>query len=422
MERMNPAIALRATADSPRRQYILAVAYLMVAVGIVWFLAAPTRAGTMTALSFNAQGTTTLPQWIVPTRTAAYVMAAICACLGGVQVSRIGVRHGAWILGLVVGAFVVAFLIWATRDASLDTIGLIENSLLRAVPITLGALSGVLCERAGVINVAIEGQMLMAAFFSTLIGSVTHSAWIGLLSAAVVGGLMGYILALLCLRYRVDQVIGGFVLNIFATGVTSYLAVSVLEANPDLNNPGTLPNVSIPGLSTLPVVGQILFANNVFVYIMAALVILVHVALYYTRWGLRVRAVGEHPVAAETVGIDPIRIRYFNVMLGGVMSGLGGAYFTLGSVGRFDQNLTAGRGFIALVAVIFGGWNPIGAFLAALVFGFADSLQTVLGIMNVNIPTEFLLMVPYLATIFVVAGVVGRTRGPAADGQPFFKD
>ena len=160
---------------------------------------------------------------------------------------------------------------------------------------------------------------------------------------------------------------------------------------------------------------------NIFVYLALILVAVTWVALFRTRWGLRVRAVGEHPEAADTVGINVNRVRYRNVILGGLVAGIGGAYFTLGSVGSFDKNMTAGRGFIALAAMIFGRWNPVGAFAAALVFGFADALQSILAILNVPIPSQFLLMTPYLVTILVVAGVVGRARPPAADGKPYVK-
>jgi ABC-type uncharacterized transport system permease subunit len=224
------------------------------------------------------------------------------------------------------------------------------------------------------------------------------------------------------IRYRVDQIIAGTVINIFALGITSYLSARILTQYLDLNSPGRFSEIDIPVLADLPLIGPIFFRGNIFLYATFALVVLIQVALFRTRWGLRVRSVGEHPRAADTVGIDPLRVRYKNVVLGGMMAGLAGAYFTLGSVGRFDENMTAGRGFIALAAMIFGRWNPVGAFGAALVFGFAESLQDKLAILDVPIPPEFLLMAPYLATILVVAGVVGRARPPAADGQPYVKE
>jgi general nucleoside transport system permease protein len=322
----------------------------------------------------------------------------------------------------VVLLFVMAFLTWADRGQSLSLIGLLEGTLHAAVPITFGALCGVLCERAAVINIGIEGMLLTAAFTGSVIGSVSHNLWVGLIAGALSGAILGWLLALMAIRYRVDQIIAGTFINLFAAGMTAYLSTRVLEQNNALNNPGRFQEIAIPGLSKIPVIGPVFFDNNIFIYILFVLIIVTHIGLFYTRWGLRVRAVGEHPEAADTVGIRVLFTRYRNVILAGVVAGIGGAYFTLGSVGRFDENMTAGRGFIGLAAMIFGRWSPIGAFLAALVFGFADSLQTSLSLLNVGIPSDFLLMAPYLVTIAVVAGLVRRARPPAADGKPYIKD
>ncbi|HZK50669.1 MAG TPA: ABC transporter permease, partial [Actinomycetota bacterium] len=260
------------------------------------------------------------------------------------------------------------------------------------------------------------------AFTGAIVGSAAGSTWAGLILAVGAGGLLGGMLGVLSIRYRVDQIVGGTVINILALGLTSYLSAQILARYQNLNTPGRFPVVEIPLLSDIPIIGPLLFANNLFIYVMFILVIGINIALFRSRWGLRVRAVGEHPKAADTVGIKVLRVRYRNVILGGMVAGLAGAYFTLGSVGRFDENMTGGRGFIALAAMIFGRWNPIGAFGAALVFGFADSLQNKLAILQVPIASEFLLMAPYIATILVVAGVVGRARPPAADGQLYIKE
>ncbi|HEU4480933.1 MAG TPA: ABC transporter permease, partial [Actinomycetota bacterium] len=326
------------------------------------------------------------------------------------------------VLGVVVACFVLAFLIWAARDGSLNFLGMLQSTLLAAVPITLGALAGVLCERSGIINIAIEGMMLMAAFVGALVGSAAGSLTVGLLLGVGSGALMAALLAVLSIRYRVEQIIAGTVLNIFALGMTSFLSARIFSTYQELNNPGRFPVVRVPLLADIPVVGPLVFSNNLFVYLMFALVIALNVGLFRTRWGLRMRAVGEHPKAADTVGIKVVATRYRNVILGGAMAGLAGAYFTLGSVGRFDENMTAGRGFIALAAMIFGRWNPVGAFGAALVFGFADSLQSKIAILDTPIRSEFLLMAPYIATILVVAGVVGRARPPAAEGKVYTKE
>ncbi|MFV1962310.1 MAG: ABC transporter permease, partial [Acidimicrobiia bacterium] len=224
-------------------------------------------------------------------------------------------------------------------------------------------------------------------------------------------------------KYRVDQIIAGVVINIFALGLTSFLSAQFLVENASgLNNPGVLGPIRIPLLADIPVLGRIFFDQNIFIYVMYLLVAGLTYGLFKTRWGLQSRAVGEHPKAADTVGINVFRRRYINVVLGGLIAGFGGAYFTLGSVGAFNENMTAGRGYIGLAAMIFGRWHPVGALGAALVFGFADSLQVKLGILDTGIPSEFLLMAPYLVTIIVVAGVVGQTRPPAADGQPYIKE
>lgn len=363
-----------------------------------------------------------LPDLVVPVRATAWVLAAVCAFLGGVQLSRGFGRRTNVILGVVVFLFVFAFLAWAARGKGFNLLGMFQSALLASVPITFGALSGVLCERSAVINIGIEGMLLAGAFTGSLVGSITNNLWIGLVLGAMVGGLLAWLLALLAIRYRVDQIIAGTVIIILATGFTSFLSARFLQQNAELNSPGRFQPIRIPLLADIPVVGPLLFNHNVLVYLMFILIAAIHVGLFYTRWGLRVRAVGEHPRAADTVGIRVLFTRYRNVILGGIVAGIGGAYFTLGSVGRFDEQMTGGRGFIGLAAMIFGRWNPIGAFAAALVFGFADSLQVKLSILRTPIPSQFLLMAPYLATILVVAGAVHRARPPAADGKPYVKE
>jgi simple sugar transport system permease protein len=298
---------------------------------------------------------------------------------------------------------------------------LLRSTLLKAVPLTLGALSGVLCERAGVVNIAIEGMMLTGAFMGAFVGSVTN-LWFGLFAAILAGAALAWVHGVLSIKYKIDQIISGTVINIFSTGITSFLSAKFLQRYQELNNPGRFPTIAIPGLSKIPFIGPILFEHNMFVYVMYILLIVLTVALYYTRWGLRLRSVGEHPKAADTLGINVFRTRYMAVILGGMMAGFAGAYFTLGSVGRFDEVMTAGRGFIALAAMIFGNWNPVGSFGAGLLFGFSDSLASKLAILKVPIPSEFLLMAPYVATMIVLAGVVGRGHMPAADGTPYEKE
>jgi simple sugar transport system permease protein len=324
-------------------------------------------------------------------------------------------------LAIGLGLFALAFLTWAAAGSSFSLVGMLRSTVILSVPVTLGALTGLMCERVAIINIAIEGQLLTAAFVGTIVGSA-FGIWAGLVSAMVVGALLGAVLAVLTIRFHIDQIIAGVVINIFALGLTSFLARRVLAAAPDLNSPGRFASIKIPILGDIPVIGSVLFDHNMFVYATFVLVLVLHLGLFYTRWGLRSRSVGEHPKAADTVGIDVYRTRYLNTILGGCIAGFGGAFFTLSQVSRFEENLTAGIGFIGLAAMIFGRWMPLGALGAGLVFGFARAIQQKLGILGTPIPSEFLSMTPYIVTIIVVAGVVGISRPPAADGKPYIKE
>jgi general nucleoside transport system permease protein len=347
-------------------------------------------------------------------------LAVVCALLGGWLIAVAPRRGGYAIFGVGVVIFTWSFLVWAARGGSLDFVQLLAGTLVSATPLVYGALSGVMCERSGVVNIAIEGQFLAGAFLGAMIGSASHSLWLGVLAGAASGALFGALLAFLSLRYGADQIIVGVVIVAFATGLTNYLTAQVLT--PDqatLNSPNTFDPIALPGLSKIPVIGPVLFNQNVFVYGAAVLLVVVHVALFHTKWGLRVRSVGEHPRAAATVGIHVVSVRYRNVILGGIIAGIGGASFTIGSIGEFSSNMTAGLGYVALAAMIFGRWRPFGALSAALLFGFAVSLQSFLAVLNVGIPSPILSMAPYVITIAVVSGLVGRVRPPAADGVPY---
>jgi ABC-type uncharacterized transport system permease subunit len=336
-----------------------------------------------------------------------------------------------WVGGVVYGvvglSFLVSFLIWNYGDQTGNFAVALTNPLPEAVrqatPLILGALAGCLCERSGVINIAIEGQFLMAAFFASVASSLFFSAEMGLLGGIVAGVGMAAMLAWFAMRFEVNQVVLGVVLTAFATGLTAFL-LSQIPDDPEikqyLNEPPILQPIDLPGLSSIPFVGQALFDQSLLVYIMYASVALVTIVMFQTKWGLRVRSVGEHPKAADTVGIKVIRVRWQAVLFGGVFAGLGGAFYTVGSTGSFDQNASSGNGFIALAAVIMGRWHPIGATFAALFFGFMWSLQVQLAFVD-KIPGELLRASPYLATIIAVAGFVGRVRPPAADGEPYVK-
>jgi simple sugar transport system permease protein len=419
------SVATAALAQGRRRigrQEILGVSYLILG-GVILFVFARVESGAQSSFGLNlGRGEVPLPDLVVPSALTAYVAAGMAAFAGAVQLTRGFGSRWALVLSIVVVAFVFAFLTWAAAGGSMNLAGLLQSTLQRSVPITFGALSGILCERAGVVNIAIEGQLLFGAFASALVGSATGNSWLGIVAAVIVGGLLAALLAVLAIRYLVDQIIVGVVILIFSVGMTSFLLSRLLIPNPQLNQPERFGPVDIPLLSGLPLIGPVVFRNNVFVYLMFAAIVIVHVLLFSTRWGLRVRAVGEHPKAADTVGINVNFVRYRNVILGGMLAGLGGAYFTIGSTGSFQEEMTAGRGFIGLAAMIFGGWAPAGSFLAAIVFGFADALQSRLSILNVAVPSQFLQMAPYIVTIIIVAGLVGRVRAPAADGRPYKKE
>jgi simple sugar transport system permease protein len=365
----------------------------------------------------------------LPARTTCIVLGVVVVVLGLWQIARGWSRRSMrWVFAATLFCFVVSFLCWSvtgTPGTSFDLLGLLQNTILTAVPLILGALAGVLCERTGVINVAIEGQMLAGAFAGALVASVAANGYVGIIGAMIAGGLMGLLLALFAIRYQVNQVVLGVVLNVFALGLTGFVYDALMQPHADaLNNPKIFDPISLPLLSKIPIIGPLLFEANIIVYLMYVLIVVVDVALFRTRWGLRTRAVGEHPKAADTVGIKVLAMRYRNVVMGGAVAGLAGAYLTIGSVGAFSKNISSGKGFIALAAVIFGRWSPRGAIAAALLFGFSDALATVLSFTQtpVTIPSNFLVMLPYLATLFAVAGLVGRVQAPAADGEPYVKE
>ena len=394
-------------------------------VGLVIFLlfARGTLPGQTSTFGMNAGGTALLiPDLAIPVQPGLYALILVTVFAGAWQMARGGARSAGWLIGIAAFCFVAAFLIWATNEKSLNLVGMLSSTLGRATPIALAALCGVISERAAVVNIGIEGIMLIAAQTAVISASMTRSLWIGLVVALLSGALVAAAHAILVIRFKVDQIVSGVAINIFGVGLTSFVAQRYLERDVDfLNNSGTFKIISIPVLSKIPILGPIFFENSPVVYGMLLLVLVLHVLLFHTPWGLRTRAVGEHPRAADTLGINVYLTRYVNVILGGIIAGLGGAYFTLGAVGRFDQNMTAGKGFIGLAAMIFGKWTPIGASLSSLLFGFADSLQVKMQILSVPIPSSFLAMAPYVVTMIVLTGIVGRAIPPAADGTPYEK-
>lgn len=411
-----------AAAGSARRRQTLVTGWLLLALSlfVTFVFALPVEGNASFRLAFPGDAFT-VSNLVVPAAPYAWVVAAVLAFFGVRQFLPGAARWSGLLLGIGLLLVVTAFLTWATAGKSFSLTGMLQATIVRAVPIALGGLAGVLSERVAVVNIAIEGMLLAGAFTGAVVGSLLGGPG-GLIAAVLVGGAFGLLLAALVVTYRVDQIIAGVAINLLVLGLTSYVSSQVLTQYRSLNNAPVFKAINIPYLSDLPVIGPVLFQHNIFVYGALIMVAIATYYLFYTASGLRARAVGEHPEAADTLGINVYRLRYINVTLGGMAAGFGGAWFTLGSVGRFDENMTNGRGFIGLAAMIFGRWHPVGALMAALVFGFADSLQQKLAILRTPIPAEFLAMAPYIATIVLVAGLVGRARMPAADGKPYIKE
>ena len=394
-------------------------------------------AGVLAALGFGLLADGSRAASFTFTETTAGSTVSINGVLGAVLFGLVGVVAGGalwlprarrwfgWLLGVAILAVVVSFLCWQLSDATRNIMPLgqvVRTSMLFALPLIFGGLAGALGERSGVINIAIEGQFISGAFAAAMFATMLASVWAGILAAAAAGMLIAALLAVLAIRYLVDQIVVGVVLIVFALGLTGFLFEQLMRTRPDrYNQPSAVPTWEIGGLSELPLIGPVLFRTNVFVYLALALVAALHFGLFRTRWGLRTRAVGEHPTAADTVGVRVLGLRYRNVLVAGAFAGIGGATFTLEATTNFSKGMTSGLGFIALAAMIFGRWTPLGVLLAALFFGFSRALAVSLGTIGSAIPSQFLAMLPYLATIAVVAGLVGRARPPAADGKPYVK-
>jgi len=427
-ERPRPAsppahIAVGESPEERRRRIRTAiVAVTLAAIGVV--LAATTDAETVTFALSSRFAEDGLPDLRLPALPVAVALSAYALVVALAHLFR-GLR-GRVGIALWTGfgvAFVVTFLCWAAAGATFPLTNQLQGTLNVATPLILGALAGVLCERAGVINVGIEGQFLAGAFAASVVATVTGSMLAGSLAAIAAGVLIAGMLAVFAIRYRVNQVVIGVVLVVFASGITGFLFDQFVEQDTQaFNNPGVMQPVRIPLLGDIPVLGDTFFNQTPLVYTMYASVAIVTFVLFKTRWGLRVRAVGEHPRAADTVGIKVLRVRYQAVLIGGIAAGLGGAFFTIGFTGGFSKDMTAGQGFIALAALIMGRWHPVGATVAALFFGFTQQLQSQLQILDTPIPGDLLIMAPYLATVVAVAGLVGRVRPPAADGEPYVPD
>ncbi len=349
--------------------------------------------------------------------------------------------RGAWWVSLLFAIFGLLAAYWllnlviAGQCETNCVVSTLQQTFRVATPIAFAALTGLLCERSGIVNIGIEGQMLMGAmvgyavnlfgfqFLKTYIGVAAAgdwSRWLAVIAGIISTVILGLLLAVVSIKYKTDQIIGGTVINILSLGVTGYLYRQFLAQNLP-PGPGTFPIIPIPGLSSIPIIGPILFTQKPLTYIMLILVVFIHYMLFFTPWGLRMRSVGEHPRAADTLGINVFKTRYISVVLGSILAGLGGVWFTLEAVDVFNPQMTNGLGFIGLAAMIFGKWNPLGSLIGALIFGLGTSVTTTISIFRPDIPSQIPQMLPYILTIIVLTGVIGRSVPPAAENTPYEK-
>lgn len=422
---MTDEVVLKSTESRESRTHRRSMGLLLLVIGVLMAYLVTQTSGTAQFALSNAFDEVQLPTFSLPGVPVVLISAVVLLVAGGLMIARR--LPGSWpaLLGTVAGlATGVGFLTWAAagRGLPFQLSNQLAGTIMLATPLILGALCGIMCERAGIVNVAIEGQMLVAAFTAAVVGSTTKSITFAIIGAVIAGVLMAAMLALFTIKYLVDHVVLGVVINLFASGLTGFLFDQLVRPRSgELNSAPTMQSVPIPVLSEIPFVGPVLFSQTVLVYLAGIAVVVVWFVLFKTTWGLRIRSVGEHPKAADTVGINVFGIQWSAVLFGGVFAGLGGAFFTVGSIGAFNKDITVGNGFIALAAVIMGRWHPVFAALIALFFGFVTQMATQLQTLSTPMPSQFLLMLPYVATIIAVAGLVGRVRAPAHDGTAYVK-
>jgi simple sugar transport system permease protein len=412
------------TAISPARKISMGIVEILIGLLIYFIFAATLTSEVQTVFVMTPGGIDVgqMADWVLPSRLTLTILAGVCVALGIYQLFKGFGEATNSIVGLCGLMLIFSFLIWQASGKSLNLAGMLSSAVLLAIPITLAAFSGILAERSGTINIAIEGMMLMASMVAALFGSLTQNALLGLLAGMLSSILLAAIHAVLSIKYKINQVVSGTVINIFSAGMTAFISQKFMQVNQSLNIPPMFGRVPVPLLAQIPLIGPILFNQNIFVYLMFAILIILQVALFNTRWGLRFRACGEHPKAADTLGVDVIKTRYIGVLLSGLVAGIAGSFFTLGSVGRFDEGVTAGKGFIGLAAMIFGNWMPIGSLGAGFLFGFADAIGSKLSLLGSAIPPQFMAMAPYLITMIVLAGFIGKGQAPAAEGEPYEKE
>jgi simple sugar transport system permease protein len=365
-----------------------------------------------------------LPPFEVRAQGAPVALALIGVGCGAYALQAREWRIGGWAVAVAIVAVLIAIWAQGRSTATLGDIvnsGLFSSTLQYATPLGFAAIGGVMCERSGVVNIGLEGMMLMGAFFGIWAAAWSGTWTAGLLVAMVAGGLLASIHAIFTIHLRADQIVIGTAMNFLALGVTGYVFIDVYGDQGTPTNISMVPDVSIPGIRSIPGIAGVFGSLNLMIWLLFVLIVGVHVLLFHTPIGLRIRAVGEHPRAADTVGIPVFGVRYASVIASGMLAALGGAYLSIGFVGSFDQNMTAGRGFIALAAMIFGKWRPFGAFGACLLFGFASALADRLQ-SSANVSVNLLSTLPYVLTLIALVGLIGRSRPPAADGRPYIKE
>jgi general nucleoside transport system permease protein len=408
------------------RQRIIGIIGIVVSVLLFWLVSSAVALDKISTLRITYPGARPVDPPLLDIHLPTVATTAIIAILLIIGAIYLIIRQGEQFvsvyMGLLIFATIFIILVWAINGSRTDLVDMLARMVRLATPIVLGSIAGILCERSGVINIAVEGLMLTGACFGFIVALTLGSTWLGLLIAILSGGILVMLHALLAIRFKVDQIISGTVINILAVGVTGFLRNNViLPLSAEGATGASLPNMPIPLLSSIPVLGPIFFNHRPITYMMLIMVPLFHILLFRTAWGLRTRAIGEHPRAADTMGIDVNRMRYLNVFYSGLVAGLAGAWFSLEATFNFDDLMTNGRGFIAMAAMIFGKWTPFGAMGGALIFSSADALQIKIQGFDFALPAQFLQMLPYVITIVVLAGIVGRARPPAAIGKPYEK-
>jgi ABC-type uncharacterized transport system permease subunit len=393
---------------------------------VLFFFGFLGKSGDITFVWSEKREALQLPPFVVNSMLFCTVVGALLLMIGLLS-TALSIRKQktpVWLIAIYALAAMMALLGWLATEATqgVQMIFILSNTLVLAIPLIFGGMAGIMSERVGVVNIAIEGQLLTGAFVASVVGTITGNLYVGMISAMVAAALLSTILASLAIKYLVEQIIIGVLLNVLVIGITNFLYSAWIDDDSiNLNFPGTFEKIAIPFLSEIPVLGQVLFNNRITVYLMFIMVPLLWYVLFRTKLGLRARAVGEHPLAADTVGINVAKTRFWWVTMGGAVAGLGGAALTIGNVGSFGREMSAGLGFIALAVVILGRWQPIYVTLGALLFGFTIILKVWANQVSPGIPVDFITMVPYLVTLVAVAGFAGKVKPPAASGQPYVK-